>query len=63
MREVIVLHPILEKNLSQFFKIPSGFPGNSLGRQVVKLCEKMVFDLGESGFWRGKWYSGPPLGW
>jgi hypothetical protein len=30
LREVIEFHPVLEKNLSQFFKIPSGFPGNIL---------------------------------
>jgi len=50
MIEFIVLHPVSEKYLSRLFKIPSGLPVNSLGKQVVKLCKKWFFD-----FW-GRWF-------
>jgi hypothetical protein len=61
MREVIVLQPVTEKNLSHFFKIPSGFPGIALGKQVVKTGEKTVFFfLGKAVLEGGKWFSDPP---
>jgi hypothetical protein len=63
MREVIVLHPVMNKNLSRFFKIHSGFPGIALGKQVVKTGEKTVFLLfWGRRFWRGKVVFGPPWG-
>jgi hypothetical protein len=36
LRDIIFLHPVSKKTLSQFFKIPSGFPEIVLGRQVIK---------------------------
>jgi hypothetical protein len=62
MREVIVLQPVLEKNLSQFFKIPSGFPKIALGRQVVKLCKNWFLILGKVVF-GGEGGIRTPLGW
>jgi hypothetical protein len=57
MGEVIVLHPILNKNLSRIFKIHSRFPGIALGKQTGKTGEKNGFVIlgkavleGESGF-------------
>jgi len=50
----------MEKTLSQVFKIPSGFPGITLGKQVVKIVQKMVLYFGEGGFGGGRWYFGPP---
>jgi hypothetical protein len=52
----------MEKNLSRFFKIPSGLAEIALGKQVVKLVKKWFY-FGEGGFGGGKVVFGPPLGW
>jgi hypothetical protein len=62
LREVIVLQPVMEKNLSLFLKNPSGFPGIVLGRQVVKQG-KNGFDFWGKRFWRGIVVFRTPLGW
>jgi hypothetical protein len=53
MGEVIVIWPVLRKNLFRFLKIHSGFPGICLRRRVVEM-DKNGFLIGESGFRRGK---------
>jgi hypothetical protein len=64
MREVFVLHHVLEKNLSWFFKIPSGLARNALGKKVVKTGENGFFVvLGKAVLERGKVVFGPPLEW
>jgi hypothetical protein len=43
MREVFVLHPVMEKNLSRFLKIHFHLPRNGLGRrhaEQAKIGEK-----------------------
>jgi hypothetical protein len=58
MREVFVLHPVMEKNLSRVFKIPSCFPGILPGNRLVETRKIAVlsflgerFCRGEGGFW------------
>jgi hypothetical protein len=60
MGEVFVLHPVLNKNLSRIFKIHSRFPGISLGRRSVELCQKMVFIFGRAVLEEERWFSDPP---
>jgi hypothetical protein len=43
LREVFVLHPVMEKNLSRFLKIHFHLPRNGLGRrhdEQAKIGEK-----------------------
>jgi len=61
LRDFFVIHPNMEKNLSRVFKIPSGFPGIALGKQVVKTSENYFFViLGKAVLEGGKWFSDPP---
>jgi hypothetical protein len=62
MREVFVLHPVMEKNLSRFFKIHFHFPRIAFGRRHAEQA-KMGEKIGKSVFFWGRWYSGPPLRW
>jgi hypothetical protein len=63
LREVIVIHPVTEKNLSRVFKIPSGLPKITLGKHVVKTGENIFFViLGKVVLEEGEWFSDPPWG-
>jgi hypothetical protein len=63
LREVFVLHSVTERNLSQFFKIPSSLVRNFLGKQVVKTGENGFFCyFGQGGFGGGKVVFRPPWG-
>jgi hypothetical protein len=53
LREVFVLHPVMEKNLSRFLKIRFHFPKNGLGRRHAeqakigkKLKKRFFFVIG-----------------
>jgi len=61
MKEVFVLHPVLNKNLSRFFKIHFHLPEIRFGRQLVKLEKTSGFEkLGEGGFGEVSGISDPP---
>jgi hypothetical protein len=64
MREVIVLHPILEKKLSLgFSKFLLVFPESLSENGLVKLGEKQFFlILGKAVLEEGEWFSDPPWG-
>jgi hypothetical protein len=59
MREVFVLHPIMEKNLSLFLKIRFHLPKNGLIRRHDEQV-KIGKNLKKQFFFRDWWYSGPP---
>jgi hypothetical protein len=61
LREVFVLQAVMEKNLSRFLKIHFHLPRNGLGRRHVEQAK--MGENGKSGFFSGRWYSGPPLRW
>jgi hypothetical protein len=64
MREVFVLHPVMEKNLSQFSKIHFRFLGILPGKKTGQNGKNGGFEfLGEGGFLGERWYSRPPLRW
>jgi hypothetical protein len=63
MGEVIVIWPVLRKNLFRFLKIPPGFPGNHLGKRLVEMGKKRFLNLGKVVFGGGKWYFGGGVEW
>jgi hypothetical protein len=52
LREVFVLHPVMEKNLSRFLKIHFRSPGIGFGRRHTEQAKMGDFlkNIGESGF-------------
>jgi hypothetical protein len=61
MKEVFVLQPVLNKNLSRFFKICLHLPEIRFGSRRVEQAKMGGFEfLGEGGFTEGKVVSGPP---
>jgi hypothetical protein len=64
MKSNFVLHPMMNKNLSQFFKIHLHFPGILFGSRRVEQAKMGGFEFfGEGGFAEGKVVSRPPLRW
>jgi hypothetical protein len=64
MKDVFVLQPVLNKNLSRFFKIRLHLPGICFGSRCVEQAEMDGFEfLGEGGFAEGKVVSEPTLRW
>lgn len=58
--EVFVLQPILNKNLSLFFKIHSYFLEISLENGLVKLAKNVFFYLGKTVLQEKNGISDPP---
>jgi hypothetical protein len=52
LREVFVLHPVMEKNLSRFLKFHFICP-ESPSEDDMMNRQKWVLKFGKSGFWRG----------
>jgi hypothetical protein len=61
MEEVFFLHPVMNKNLSRFFKICLRFPEIHFERRGVKQTKMGGFEkLGEGGFGEISGMSDPP---
>jgi hypothetical protein len=62
MRDDFVLHPVTEKNLSQFLKIRFNFPKNDLGRRHAEQAK--IGKKNEKGdFFVMGGIPDPPLRW
>jgi hypothetical protein len=61
MREVFVLHPVTEKNLSRFFKIRFRLPGILLQKKTGQNWKNSGFvKMGEGGFGEVSGIPDPP---
>jgi hypothetical protein len=61
MREVFVLHPVMEKNLSRFSKIHFRLLGILPGKKLVKMAKMAVLSFwGRAVFWGKGGIPDPP---